>query len=78
MEATKQAYLVNKYEFAAKATAVASTVVSEEQVVFYAGSMFVKCTTLQSAKIKGQLIEAMKCGVSVSRVGPEYAFDFTV
>ena len=43
---------------------------------FYAGTLFVKCTSIEAAKIETSLIEALKCGVIVSKVGPEYCFDF--
>ena len=67
---------MNNFEFAAAATEAASSVVSEPMVNFYAGSMFVKCDSRQAAKIETALIEALKCGVIVSKVGSEYAFDF--
>jgi hypothetical protein len=47
-----------------------------KDVLFYAGTMFVTCDSKMAAKIETALIEAMKCGVIVSKVGPEYAFDF--
>lgn len=62
--------------FAAKATTAAATVVDQEDIQFYGGSMFVVCDSKQAAKIETALIEAMKCGVIVSKVGQEFAFDF--
>ena len=67
---------LNKYELAAAATNTAATVVDSEDINFYGGSMFVFCDSKQAAKIETALIEALKCGVIVSKVGPEYAFDF--
>ena len=68
---------MNKFEFAAAATEAAATVVDSEDVNFYGGSMFVFCDSKQAAKIETALIEALKCGVIVSKIGPEYGFDFT-
>lgn len=42
----------------------------------YAGSLFVICNANSAAKIKTKLIERLNCGVIVSKVGPEYSFDF--
>ena len=43
----------------------------------YAGTLFVKCDARSAAKIETALLENLSCGVIVSKVGPEYAFDFT-
>ncbi len=43
---------------------------------FYAGTLFVKCNAAAAAKIETALIKALRCGVIVSKVGPEYSFDF--
>jgi len=68
---------MNKFEFEATATDVV-TKNFEIDADFYAGSMFVTCSSAVAARIETLLIEALKCGVIVSKVGPEYAFDFTV
>ena len=39
-------------------------------------TLFVTCSPKIAAKIETNLIEQLKCGVIVSRVGPEFAFDF--
>ena len=44
----------------------------------YAGSLFVTCSARDAAKIETALINNLNCGVIVSKVGPEYTFDFTV
>jgi hypothetical protein len=46
-------------------------------VTFYAGTLFVECGAHTAAKIKTALIEGMECGVCMSKVGHEFAFDFT-
>ena len=50
--------------------------ITPAEAVFYAGSLFVTCDSLTAAKIKTALREALGCGVVVSKVGPEFAFDF--
>ena len=67
---------MNKFEFEAKAFAAAETIVDARNIEFYAGTMFVKCVSVSAAQIETALIEALKCGVIVSKVGPEYCFDF--
>jgi hypothetical protein len=47
-----------------------------KDVVLYAGTMFVTCNVSMAAKIKTALAGALNCGVIVSKVGPEFAFDF--
>ena len=42
----------------------------------YAGTLFVTCNAYSAAKIETQLRLQLQCGVIVSKVGPEYAFDF--
>lgn len=66
---------MNKYEFEAAAQAAIESVTANE-ANFYAGTLFVKCTPWEAAKAETALIEALKCGVIVSKVGPEFAFDF--
>lgn len=72
------AYTTEQLTLATSATEVASTIAGNEQVVFYAGTMFVKCTYMDAAKIKALLLLVLGCPVQMSKVGPEYAFDFTV
>jgi hypothetical protein len=67
--------MMNNHEFAAAAHAAVETVTKSESN-FYCGSLFVRCDSLTAAKIKTALREALGCGVVVSKVGPEFAFDF--
>lgn len=67
---------MDRVKFEVEAFAAAETVVDARCIEFYAGTMFVKCVAQSAAKIETALIEAMKCGVVVSKVGPEYCFDF--
>lgn len=77
----KGAYMMSNEtynEFAARAyLAIEDALVGETPPVeFYAGTMFVKCNAYTAAKIETSLIKALRCGVIVSKVGPEYSFDF--
>lgn len=67
-------------QFAAIAVNSVYEAVSDVQVAntaqMYAGTLFVGCDARSAAKIETVLIENMQCGVIVSKVGPEYAFDF--
>lgn len=69
------------HHHAAIAIASVYEAVSDVQVAntaeMYAGTMFVKCDARDAAKIETALIENLNCGVIVSKVGPEFAFDFT-
>jgi hypothetical protein len=49
---------------------------SEYVCKFCNGTMFVECTAAEAAEIETRLIEALRCGIIVSSVFPEYAFDF--
>jgi hypothetical protein len=44
---------------------------------FIDGTLFVPCDAQHAAKIETALLENLDGGVIVSRVGPEFAFDFT-
>ena len=68
---------MNNFEFAAAAHAAVETV-TKGKAVFYAGTLFVECDSHQAAKIQTALIEALKCGVIMCKIGNEAAFDFTL
>lgn len=75
-------YHMNKHQFAAVAVASVYEAIEDVQVAntanMYAGSLFVACTPKDAAKIETTLKENLNCGVIVSKIGPEFAFDFTV
>ena len=77
MDVDAPASMSNQHAFAAAATDAAATVIPAADINFYAGTMFAVCDARQAAKVETALIEALKCGVIVSKVGPEFAFDFT-
>ena len=43
---------------------------------FFNGTLFVECTAREAAKLESAFIEALPCGVIVSSVEGEFAFDF--
>jgi hypothetical protein len=71
---------LNYHVFTAKAFEAVYEALENSEVAktaqMYAGTLFVKCNAYSAAKIETALIKELECGVRVSRVGPEYAFDF--
>ena len=43
---------------------------------FKYGTLFVECTAQQAAKIETKLLDTLKCGIIVSNIDGEFAFDF--
>ena len=73
--------VTNYNEFAANVEAAVKSVTDMTGTLFdasqiYAGTLFVECNASNAAKIETALIEKLKCGVIVSKVGPEFSFDF--
>ena len=71
---------LNYHVFTAKAFEAVHEALENKEVAntaaMYAGTLFVKCNAYSAAKIETALIKELACGVRVSKVGPEYAFDF--
>jgi hypothetical protein len=71
---------LNYHVFTAKAFEAVKNALENTEVAgsatMYAGTLFVKCNAYSAAKIETALIKELACGVIVSKVGPEYAFDF--
>ncbi len=71
---------MNYNEFAAMAQTAVETALMNPEVAqtstMYCGTLFVTCNAFSASKIKTQLIQDLDCIVQVSKVGPEYAFDF--
>ena len=42
----------------------------------YFGSLFVTCNGHSAQKIRSALKDRLGCGVTLSKIGPEYSFDF--
>lgn len=55
---------------------VAEVLKSDNSAAFTCGTLFVECTAKEAAKVETALLEATACGVVVSGVGTEFAFDF--
>ena len=71
---------MSKHEFAAVAVESVFEALVDLEIAntahMYAGTLFVTCNAYCASKIETALIKNLKCGVIVSKVGPEYAFDF--
>jgi hypothetical protein len=51
-------------------------VVGEGKAAFTNGTLFVECTVPEAVRIETVLLEYVDCGIILSRVGDESAFDF--
>ena len=43
---------------------------------FTNGTLFVECTVPEAVRLETQLLKTMQCGIILSRVGNESAYDF--
>jgi hypothetical protein len=43
---------------------------------FTMGSLFVECSVPEAVRLETQLLETLSCGIILSRVGNESAYDF--
>ena len=55
---------------------VAKVLKSEKQASFTCGTLFVECSVREAIKIETALLKILGCGIILSRVGDESAFDF--
>lgn len=56
--------------------ALVSKLLGGVPAVFTCGSLFVKCSVEEAVKLETYLLKEMRCGIILSRVGNESAFDF--
>jgi hypothetical protein len=56
--------------------AVAKVLKEERKASFTNGTLFVECTVEQAVKIETALLKIVNCGIILSRVGDESAYDF--
>lgn len=56
--------------------AVAKVLKEERKASFTNGTLFVECDVKQAVKIETALLKIVNCGIILSRVGNESAFDF--
>ena len=55
---------------------VVAKVVGEGKAAFTNGTLFVECTIPEAVRIESALLEYVDCGIILSRVGDESAYDF--
>ena len=67
---------MDRITFESTALEIANSIATVSEASFYAGTLFVKCNAYAAAKIKEALVAELPAAVKISKVGPEYAFDF--
>jgi hypothetical protein len=55
---------------------VVAKVVGEGKAAFTNGTLFVECSIPEAVRIESALLEYVDCGIILSRVGDESAYDF--
>jgi len=55
---------------------VAVVLGSDVTAAFTNGSLFVECSVPDAVKLETALLKKLKCGIIISRVGAETAYDF--
>jgi hypothetical protein len=55
---------------------VATVLKSDNQAEFTSGTLFVECSVKEAIKIETALLKKVNCGIILSRVGSESAYDF--
>ena len=64
-------------EFETKVLEVLARVAGPEDTAEWVeGTLFVECGPTAAALYESEFIKAFRCGVIVSKVGPEFSFDF--
>jgi hypothetical protein len=56
--------------------AVAKVLKTDNKASFTCGTLFAECTVSEAVKIETALLKFVNCGIIMSRVGDESAFDF--
>jgi aminopeptidase-like protein len=51
-------------------------IVADKKASFTNGTLFVECSIAEAVKIETALLKNVKCGIILSRVGDESAYDF--
>lgn len=62
--------------FEKKVLAVVEKTLGAVPASFTCGSLFVECSVREAIRLETELICEMKCGIIISRVGSETAYDF--
>jgi hypothetical protein len=55
---------------------VAKVLKSDSAASFTCGTLFVECSVAEAVKIETALLKKFQCGIVLSRIGDESAFDF--
>jgi hypothetical protein len=55
---------------------VAKVVKADNKASFTNGTLFVECSVPEAVKIETALLKIVNCGIILSRVGDESAYDF--
>jgi hypothetical protein len=63
-------------DFETKALLVVVSTLGPVPASFTGGSLFVECTVPQAVRLETALLATMGCGIILSRVGDESAYDF--
>ena len=64
-------------DFETKALQATYTMTGPDDIAeFSNGTLFVECTPHTAALVESALIQALQCGVIVSKAGTEFSFDF--
>lgn len=62
--------------FEKKVLAVVEKTLGNVPAAFTCGSLFVECSIPEAIRLETELLCEMKCGIIISRVGSETAYDF--
>lgn len=52
------------------------TLLGDVPASFTCGSLFVECAVAEAIRLETALLKSLRCGIIISRVGPETAYDF--
>ena len=63
-------------DFETKALLTVVSTIGTVPAKFTNGSLFVECTVPEAVRLETQLLATMGCGIILSRVGNESAYDF--
>lgn len=62
--------------FESKVLNTVKEVLGEVTASFTCGCLFVECSVPEGVKLETALLKEMKCGIILSRIGGESAYDF--
>jgi hypothetical protein len=62
--------------FEKRVLSVVAEVVGEGKAAFTNGTLFVECSVPEAVRVETALLDYVNCGIILSRVGDESAYDF--